>query len=172
MPSVLEHNEKMVIMINEEDQDKVKKELLVWVANNLYSAGLHKYILRDGHFSKDVLDKLRKAAKYLEELKERRNITIVPFEKYTVKAAIKVIKKYSSMGVRLFVLDTLKESSDSRDTETWKSMERDMVDLYDVVKPAAKNVALFVILMLKMQRKMEIFWVRKISRMKNTTLIT
>lgn len=79
-------------MINEEDQDKVKKELLVWVANNLYSAGLHKYILRDGHFSKDVLDKLRKAAKYLEELKERRNITIVPFEKYTVKAAIKVIK--------------------------------------------------------------------------------
>ena len=80
MPSVLEHNEKMVIMINEEDQDKVKKELLVWVANNLYSAGLHKYILRDGHFSKDVLDKLRKAAKYLEELKERRNITIVPFE--------------------------------------------------------------------------------------------
>lgn len=67
-------------MINEEDQDKVKKELLVWVANNLYSAGLHKYILRDGHFSKDVLDKLRKAAKYLEELKERRNITIVPFE--------------------------------------------------------------------------------------------
>ena len=41
---------------------------------------------------KDVLDKLRKAAKYLEELKERRNVTIVPFEKYTVKAAIKVIK--------------------------------------------------------------------------------
>ena len=48
------------------------------------------------------------------------------------------------MGVRLFVLDTLKESSDSRNTETWKSMERDMVDLYDVVKPAAKNVALVV----------------------------
>ena len=42
---------------------------------------------------KMFLDKLRKAAKYLEELKERRNITIVPFEKYTVKAAIKVIKK-------------------------------------------------------------------------------
>ena len=48
------------------------------------------------------------------------------------------------MGVRLFVLDTLKESADSRNIETWKSMERDMVDLYDVVKPAAKNVALFV----------------------------
>lgn len=144
MPSVLENNEKMVMMINEEDQDKVKRELLIWVANNIYRAELHKYVLRDGHFNKEVLDKLYMAAKHLEDLKDRRNITIIPFEKYTVKAAIKVIKKYSSMGVRLFVLDTLKESSDSRNIETWKSMERDMVDLYDVVKPAAKNVALFV----------------------------
>ena len=144
MPTVLKHNEKMVMMINEEDQDKIKKELLVWVSNNIYKGNIHKYVLRDGNFNKDTLEILHKAAQYLEELKERRNIIIVPFEKYTAKAAIKVIKKYSSMGVRLFVLDTLKESTDSRNTETWKSMERDMVDLYDVVKPAAKNVALFV----------------------------
>lgn len=144
MPSVLDNNEKMVMMINEEDQDKVKRELLIWVANNIYHGELHKYVLRDGHFSQEVLDKLYQAARYLESLKDRRNITIVPFEKYTAKEAIKVIKKYSSMGVRLFVLDTLKESSDARNIETWKSMERDMVDLYDVIKPAAKNVALFV----------------------------
>ena len=66
MPSVLEHNEKMVIMINEEDQNKVKKELLIWVANNIYGAELHKYVLRDGHFSKEVLSKLYEAAEYLE----------------------------------------------------------------------------------------------------------
>jgi replicative DNA helicase len=144
MPSVLKNNEKMVMMINEEDQDKVRKELLIWVSNNVFKKDIHKYILRDGHFSSEVLEDLHKAADYLEILKDRRNITIVPFEKYTAKEAIKVIKKYSSMGVRLFVLDTLKESSDSRNLDTWKSMERDMVDLYDVVKPAAKNVALFV----------------------------
>ena len=144
MPSVLHHNEKMVMMINEEDQNKVKKELLIWVANNVFRGDIHKYQLRDGNFSPEMMEVLKKAANYLEELKERRNITIIPFEKYTVKAAIKIIKKYSSMGVRLFVLDTLKESADSRNIDTWKSMERDMVDLYDVVKPAAKNVALFV----------------------------
>ncbi len=132
------------MMINEEDQNKVKKELLIWVANNVFRGDIHKYQLRDGNFSPEMMEVLKKAANYLEELKERRNITIIPFEKYTVKAAIKIIKKYSSMGVRLFVLDTLKESADSRNIDTWKSMERDMVDLYDVVKPAAKNVALFV----------------------------
>ena len=144
MPSVLQNDEKMVMMINEEDQNKVRKELLIWVSNNVFKKNIHKYTLRDGHFNEETLETLHKAADYLEVLKERRNITIVPFEKYTAKEAIKIIKKYSSMGVRLFVLDTLKESSDSRNVDTWKSMERDMVDLYDVVKPAAKNVALFV----------------------------
>lgn len=168
MPSVLENNEKMVIMINEEDQDKVRRELLIWVANNIYKANIHKYVLRDGHFSPEVLENLKKAAKFLEDLKDRRNITIVPFEKYTVKAAIKVIKKYSSMGVRLFVLDTLKESSDSRNVETWKSMERDMVDLYDVIKPSAKNVALFVTYQLgKASVKLRYYTNNEIGQAKN-----
>lgn len=144
MPAVIEYDEKMVMMINEEDESKVKRELLIWVANNVYKKEVQKYILRDGNFSDEVLEILHKCADWLEEKKERRNITIVPFEKYTCKEAIKIIKKYSSMGVRLFVLDTLKESADSRNVETWKSMERDMVDLYDVVKPKGKNVALFV----------------------------
>ncbi|WP_346961400.1 helicase [Clostridium sp.] len=144
MPTVLKYDEKMVMMINEEDQTKVQKELLIWVANNVFKEELHKYVLRDGNFKKEVMTLLRKCANWLEEKKERRNITIIPFEKYTAKAAIKIIKKYSGMGVRIFILDTLKESSDSRGVDTWKSMERDMVDLYDVVKPAVKNVGLFV----------------------------
>lgn len=144
MPSVIKYDEKMVMMINEEDEKKVKRELLIWVANNVFKKELHKYELRDGKFSEETLDLLKKCADWLEEKKDKRNITIVPFEKYTCKAAIKIIKKYSSMGVKLFVLDTLKESADSRGTDTWKSMERDMVDLYDVIKPAAKNVSLFV----------------------------
>lgn len=144
MPSVLKYDEKMVMMINEEDQTKVQRELLVWVANNVFKEELHKYVLRDGNFNEETMKLLRKCADYLGELKDRRNITVIPFEKYTAKAAIKVIKKYSGMGVRMFVLDTLKESSDARNVETWKSMERDLVDLYDTVKPAAKNVGLFV----------------------------
>ena len=42
------------------------------------------------------------------------------------------------------VLDTLKESFDATTDEIYKSMTRDMVKLYDVVKPTSKNVGLFV----------------------------
>ena len=145
IPSVINYNEKVVFIINEEDESKIRKELLIWVANNIYKANLHKYILRDGNFSEETIEILKKSAKWLEDKKENRNIIIIPLEKYSAKSVIKIIKKYSKgFGISLFVLDTLKESSDSRNVDTWKSMERDMVDIYDVIKPTACNVCLFV----------------------------
>ena len=145
VPSILNYDEKVVFIINEEDETKIQRELLIWVANNVFKANIHKYILRDGKFSDEILQVLRKSADWLEQKKKNKNITIIPLEKYNVKKVIKIIKKYSkAFGVSLFVLDTLKESSDSRNVETWKSMERDMVDLYDIVKPTSCNVCLFV----------------------------
>lgn len=144
IPSIISNDEKLVMMINEEDEKKVKKELLIWVANNIFKKELRKYVLRDGGFSTETLELLHKCADYLEEKKENGNIIVIPLERYSVKTAIKIIKKYSSMGVRYFVLDTLKESCDSWTDEIYKSMTRDMVELYDVIKPSAKNVALFV----------------------------
>lgn len=144
IPSILKYDEKLVLFINEEDQTKVQRELIVWVANNVLKLELPKYKLRDGNFDDETMDILRKTAKWIEEKKENRNITIVPLERYSAKTVIKLIKKYASLGVKYFVLDTLKESCDAKTDEIYKSMTRDMVAIYDVVKPAAKNVGLFV----------------------------
>ena len=144
MPSILQYDEKVVFFINEEDQTKVQRELVIWVANNIFKFDLPKYKLRDGKFDEETMDMLRKVAAWIEEKKENQNITIVPLERYSVNIVIKLIKKYASLGVRYFVLDTLKESFDSKTDEIYKSMTRDMVKLYDVVKPTAKNVGLFV----------------------------
>lgn len=144
IPSIIKYDEKVVFFINEEDETKVKRELLIWAANNIFKTELHKYVLRDGKFSEEVLELLRKCAKWLEEKKESRNITIIPLEKYSAKIVIKLIRKYSGMGVKCFVLDTLKESCDATTDEIYKSMTRDMVDIYDVIKPAGKNVCMFV----------------------------
>lgn len=144
IPSILHYDEKVVFFINEEDETKVQRELLVWAANNIFKFDLPKYKLRDGNFDEETLSQLRTTADWLEEKKENRNITIVPLEKYSANIVIKLIKKYASLGVKYFVLDTLKESFDATTDEIYKSMARDMVKLYDVVKPTAKNVGLFV----------------------------
>lgn len=144
-PSIIQNDEKLVFIINEEDQTKIQREMIIWVANNIYKANLHKYVLRDGKYNEETMELLRKCAKWIEEKKENRNITVIPFERYTTDLAIKVIKKYSALGdVKYFVIDTLKENADSNTDKAWLDMQRDMVKLYDVIKPSAKNVCLLV----------------------------
>jgi replicative DNA helicase len=144
IPAIIEYDEKVVFFINEEDQTKVQRELIIWVANNIFDFSLPKYKLRNGNFDEETMEQLRKVAAWIEEKKDRQNITIIPLERYSVNIVIKLIKKYSSLGVRYFVLDTLKESCDATTDEIYKSMTRDMVKLYDIVKPVAKNIGLFV----------------------------
>lgn len=144
IPSIMHYDEKVVFFINEEDETKVQRELVIWVANNIFKFDLPKYKLRDGNFDEETMSQLRKVAGWIEDKKEKQNITIVPLERYSVNTVIKLIKKYASLGVKYFVLDTLKESCDAKTDEIYKSMTRDMVKLYDIVKPKAKNVGLFV----------------------------
>lgn len=157
-PLALTHKQRVVFIINEEDHEKIQRELETWVINNIFltewldknksANSTEKYFNKkkflNGHFSESDKELLNKAADFLEEMKESRLITVIPLERYTCKAVIRIIKKYNKMGVRIFCLDTLKESFDSRDADTWKSIERDLVDLYNTVKPAALNVGLFV----------------------------
>lgn len=148
VPSAIETNQQIVFIINEEDENKFRKELLIWVANNIYQSEsktvLNKYTLRNGNFDNDTKLLLHKCADWIEEKKDKKIFTVIPLPHYSVNIAIKLINKYSALGVKMFVLDTLKESFDAMTDEIYKSMMRDMVALYDTVKPKGKNVGLFV----------------------------
>lgn len=151
VPSIIDKNQKAVFIINEEDERKIKKELLIWVVNNVIlkskntDKAIQKKYIRDGNFRPELVKLLHDAAKWIEEKKEEHILTVIPLERYSVNTVVKIIKKYSSaFGVRIFVLDTLKESFDAKTDEIYKSMMRDMITLYDTVKPSAKNVGLFV----------------------------
>ena len=143
LPSILKNDEKIVIMINEEGLDKWQRELLVWVANNIYKTDLQKYTVRDGKFSDETMALLRKCGEWIKDNKNK--VVLKPFERYTTSQAVKTIKKYASMGVSYFVLDTFKaDSSDANSDSFWLSMQQNMVDLYDIIKPENKNVQLTV----------------------------
>jgi len=133
-PTIMDKDLRALFIINEEDQNKFKKEAIVWYCSNILKHPIPKRILRDGGFDKETKEVLYKAAEWFESLKERKNITIIPLEQYTAKTVVKLIKKYSKMGVDVIVLDTLKESYDSRDKESWKSLMTDCVDFYDCIK--------------------------------------
>lgn len=145
IPSIIKYNERLVIMINEEGRKKWQRELLVWVANNIYKEDLQKYTVRDGKFKPEIKELLIKCGKWIKEKDKNHIITIIPFTKYQTSQAIKIIKKYAGMGVKYFILDTFKADSNNKVSEqTWLAMQQAMVDINDVVKPESKNVHITV----------------------------
>lgn len=134
IPTTIKNDDKLVIMLNEEGKKKWQRELLVWVANNVYKFDLQKFVVRDGKYSDEVMDMLRKCADWIKNKASDNTITIIPFNKYRTDKAIKVIKKYASLGVKYFILDTFKADSGSRNDKMWLEMQQAMVDIYDTVK--------------------------------------
>jgi replicative DNA helicase len=144
LPSIIKENEKICMIINEEDETRIQKELLIFYANYELGGHITKTQLRNGGFDEETKKLLYKSAEKIKELKDKNTIIIAPVESYNVDIAIKLIKKYSSMGCKYFVLDTLKLGNDAKSENSWLSLQTDMVKLYDVIKPKAKNVCLFV----------------------------
>ena len=144
LPSIIKNQEKIVIMLNEEGQKKWQRELLVWICNNIFKDDLAKYIVRDGHYSKEVWESLEKAKEWLNNKTQNRLITIIPFKNYKTKKVIKVLNKYASMGVKYFILDTFKLDSGEVSEKFWAEMQQNMVEINDTVKAEAKNLHILI----------------------------
>lgn len=144
LPSIIENEEKIVIMINEEGKKKWQREMLIWVANNIYSKDIQKYKLRDGNFDKEFKVFLKsKCAKWIKDHKNQ--IILKPFKKYSTAKAIKCIKKYAHLGVKYFMLDTFKADADTSNSEVfWFNLQQSMVNIYDIIKEEALNVHIWI----------------------------
>jgi len=144
IPSIIKEKEKIVIMLNEDGKKKWQREMLVYIANNVLKKDLQKYIVRDGKYSDEVIQILKDSAKWLKEQADNHTIILIPFEKYETSKAIKVIKKYSSMGISYFLLDTFKMDAGKVTNNSWLEMQQSMVDIYDAVKPESKNLHIMI----------------------------
>jgi replicative DNA helicase len=142
LQSIIDYNEKIVIMLNEDGLKKWQREYIVWVANNIFKVELQKYVVRDGKYSDEVKELLYKCTEWIKKQKENKSITIIPFKRWSTLKAIKIIKKYSSLGVTHFLIDTFKNDAGNTSDNQWLNMQQNMVDLYDVVKPDVKNLHL------------------------------
>ena len=65
IPSTVKYGERLVICVNEEGKKKWQRELLVWVANNIYKQDLQKFIVRDGKYSTETKELLHKCADWI-----------------------------------------------------------------------------------------------------------
>ena len=108
IPSTIKYEERLVICVNEEGKKKWQRELLVWTANNIYKQDLQKFVVRDGKYSSEVKDLLRKCADWITEKAENNMLIIVPFKRYKTQKFIKVLKKYATLVLSISFLIHIK----------------------------------------------------------------
>lgn len=144
IPTAIKEKERVVVMVNEDGIDKWQRELIIYVANNIIREDVQKHILRDGHYQEDTKALLYKAADWIVEQTQNHLITVIPFERYKTKTAIKTIKKYASMGVKYFILDTFKMDAGDVSDKSWLEMQQNMVEINDVIKPESKNLHILI----------------------------
>lgn len=144
LPSIIKNKERIVIMLNEDGIKKWQRELLVFVANNVIGFDLQKHVVRDGKYTPEVKQALKDAAEWIKEQTKNHIITVVPFKKYQTEKAIKVIRKFSSMGVKQFLLDTYKMDAGKVTDNSWLEMQQNMVAINDVIKPEANNLHIMI----------------------------
>ena len=144
LPSIIKNKERIVIMLNEDGIKKWQRELLVFVANNIIGFDLQKHVVRDGKYTTDVKQTLKDAAQWIKEQTQNHIITVVPFQKYETEKAIKVIRKFSSMGVKQYLLDTYKMDAGKVTDNSWLEMQQNMVAINDVIKPEVNNLHIMI----------------------------
>lgn len=145
LPTIIRKNERIVVFLNEEGVDKWQKELLIWVANNIFAMNIPKWKLRNGQYDDATKEQLQKCANYLKNSKLNKNITLIPLERYKTATVAKLIKKYASAGVKYFAIDTFKlDNADGYEVNdnARLQMVQNITMLYNVVKESCKNVHL------------------------------
>lgn len=142
--SIIENNEKIVVMLNEEDLKKWQREFLCTVVNTILKGDVQKHIIRKGQYSEETRELLKKAANWIVEHTQNHTITIIPFQSYQTSKVLKIIRKFNSMGVKYYLLDTFKLDAGKVNDNSWIEMQQNMVSINDVVKAEALNVHILI----------------------------
>jgi replicative DNA helicase len=147
LPNMIEFGESLMILANEEDIVKWKREIITWSVNNMTDGSFEKQRFNQGNFTQDELDTLKAGVDWLDEMMEEGKIRFINFNSFSMKKAIKMIKKESTFNdVKYFILDTLKLDSDAinENVQAWLQLQVNMVHLYDLIKPSNRNLHVFV----------------------------
>ncbi|UDM72671.1 AAA family ATPase [Vagococcus fluvialis] len=161
MPTIIKEQEPVLILVNEEGEEKWQQELVTWVVNNVITSGLHKEYAAytglslikstfyQGNFNATENELLDLAADWIEENIPDDLLNFIEFETYAAHKAIKRIRQFAtSKGIKYFIIDTMKLDNDlsagNPTDQSWLQLQQNMVRIYNAIKPSGLNVHLWV----------------------------
>lgn len=129
---IIESGEDVVIIANEQDNDSWRNMVLSTVLfNKIGYFGMNRQKLVRGGFTDADKKHLKLAAEWLEN--QGGKIIFVELDDYNVKNVKKVIKKYSKLGVGVYLYDTAKPLEEN-DSKAWAEFSEVFKELFSVAK--------------------------------------
>ena len=130
IPSIINYNERVLIMINEDAFSKWQREMLVWVCNNILKFDIQKHVVRDGKYSKEVKEKLHEAA---EDAGDTGNNVWIKMQQAMVD--IKNTVKTEALNVHILITFQLEKGSSVMRyyTQNNVGMAKNIVDVASTV---------------------------------------
>lgn len=149
LPTHIDFEEPLMIIANEEDKAKWQRDLLTWQINNLQKdVTFDKSRFSQGKFDKEEKEALGKASEWLKSKMDSGLIQFVNLNNFSMNKSIKLVKKYATgLGIKYFIIDTLKLDNDANantSDNSWLLLQQNMVKLYNVIKPTNKNCHVWV----------------------------
>lgn len=133
LPAIMA-GESVLILCNEQTESEFRQMLLSAVMFNKlnkYPKGLSRAKMIRGHFEDEQKDAMEEAADWLEQ--QPGKITFVQLDDYDVPRMRKIIKKFSKLGYKEVICDTLKTVDDSAE-RSWGSFNEAAKSLFMLAK--------------------------------------
>lgn len=129
---VIESGENVCIIGNEQGVDEFRQMILASVLfNKIGYFGMNRQKFITGRFTEENRIAMQKATEWLENCKGK--IQFIEMTDYSINNVKKIVKKYSKLGIGMFVFDTLKPELESSD-KAWAEFSEVAKELFLLAK--------------------------------------
>ncbi|GIN25486.1 DnaB-like helicase C-terminal domain-containing protein [Bacillus sp. FSL W8-0445] len=135
--SCIDNNEKLLVVLNEEDAQAYRQKIVLSILFHEYKTGIDRRRMVNGKLQQNDKDKIHNAFAKMKELIDKETIKIIFMEKYVIRDLEKIIRFWANRGYINLLIDTHKVSDDSHHDKRWETFVEDMKTIYRITRKNA-----------------------------------
>lgn len=148
VPTLIHHNAKGIIFVNEEGRTQWRISILAVVANSILKKKLNRDKIFEGNYDDYTKKTLKEAADWLMENRPDM-LKLIVLKKYRFEDVMNYAEYYRALGADYIVLDTFKQDGSPTDMARWEVLSNHSAELYDLIKEEHLNMGCIATLQLK-----------------------
>lgn len=142
--SLIENQEKGILILNEEDAQSFRQKLVLAILFHEHSTGIDRKRMVNGGLDEFDEEKILKAFETWDEIIGGKHayIKVIFMEKYVMKDLEHIVRYWANRGHINLLIDTHKVSDDSEFDKRWETFVEDMKTIYRITRKDAGGLNL------------------------------